>query len=120
MAVIAHRCFLQPQQFSQAAVGKAFAFQLPQFIGGDGIQRTALEALLQQHQFFDLRQEPGIDPGPVVHFIQAHAFTESIGHVQDAFRPGFAQFALEQRAAFLRVITLQNRAQAITIRLQAA
>ena len=90
MARLPHRMLVRAHQRGQAAVRETFLLEIPQLGGRQAGQHACLGLRLDGHQFFNLRQKPGVDGGFLEHLSQRHPDAESIRHKQNAFRPGVA------------------------------
>src|SRR5690606_29705376 len=83
------------QQERQAAIGEPHALELPQRGVVEVGQRLLFERQFDVDDFLDLRQEPGVDAGDVVDFVEGEPLREGVAHVPDALGARFAQFDLE-------------------------
>ena len=107
VAVRAHGVLIRVQELGQAPVGKAF---LLEGAHGGGVQRgegglaffghEAVDVQLDAHDLLDLHEEPFVDFGELVHFVQRPAGGEGVAHEPDALRAGFAQLFFQRFAVF--------------------
>ena len=105
VAVRAHGVFIGVQQLGQTAVGKAFLFEFAHLRGinaGERLFAKFFGVFVQRqfgaHDVFNLHEEPRVDAGNLVHFLQGPASGEGVAHVPDAFGAGFTQFFFQQFA----------------------
>jgi hypothetical protein len=118
MPLLTHGVLVAAHQLAQAPVRKALGLEEAQLGGAERFERAALQRLLQLHELFDLRQEPGVDGGFVEDFRQRHADAEGVAHEQDALGAGIADLVDDLVAVgFLAARAL---AQAVDAGLQAA
>jgi len=54
-----------------------------------------LERQFNIDNFLDLRKEPGIDFGELMHFVEREALCERIAHIPDALRTGLTELDLD-------------------------
>ena len=112
--VLAHLFFLDAHHRSQALVGEALLFEPEHFLGRHGIQRNAFKTLFDIDKLLDLHQEPGINRGHLLDFLDRHADAECICHIEDALRTSFAQFVHNVFAI------RRDRSQAVLARFQSS
>ena len=103
MACCPHLGWLGFEQFRQAAVREALALEEAHFVRAQVRELVTAHALLDQYQFLDLRQEPGVDRGLLEHFRHRHADAEGVAEEPDAVRSGLADL-LDDLVAIGRVL----------------
>ena len=83
------------QQFCQAAVGEAGAFQQAQFVAIKLGQRAPGKRSFQFNQHLNLVEKPGVNLGNSIDFCQAHPNTECIADIPDALGAGRHQLSFD-------------------------
>jgi hypothetical protein len=119
-AMGAHRRLLHPDQLREARVREAASLELEQTRARQAGHAVGLHPGFFPHQLLQLRQEPGVDAAPLVHRVEVHAGTKSVGDEQDAVGTGETQFALYALQGVFPVRPVQLLVETGDVGLQAA
>ena len=104
----------------EARIGEAAALQCPQPRKIEGCDALGFGTGLLVDEFGDLRQEPRVDAGELMHPIESPPGAQRIGHLQQAIRARHPQILCETRRAVFAERQRGHRREPIEPGLEAA
>ena len=119
MTQIAYRRFGHTEHLGDAHVRETLALQAEQIVAIEMTQRQARQHFFLFDDVLDLHQEPGIDPGELMHLIERQVAAERVRDITDAVGAGILQFVAELLVRVARVL-VEDRIEAADADLETA